>query len=216
MLLSLLTHAATRTRAHPRLRYCWQCRRCDYSSSSTNTPAARRAHAVRAVARERGCQAHKRRRRHPHALRLDEEAHRVGELARRIPSRGRHMAPNQQPQATRVATAAVRRERQQHLRAEPRTVRRCHPHARRGTGQLRTHRHIGRERSVATGNPHTTGNTARVQAGRGLRLTWRGVGSGHSESSGKGMPGTYAVNGSDGSSRLGYGRTIGWQRQLII
>ena len=119
------------------------------------------------------------------------------------------MAPDQQPQASGVATAAVRRERQQHLRAEPRTVRRRHPHARRGTGQLRTHRHIGRERSVATGNPHTTGNTA-----RGLRQTWRGVGRGLS--SGKGMPGTYAVNGSDGSSRLGYGRTIGWQRQLII
>ena len=120
------------------------------------------------------------------------------------------MARDQQPQASGVATAAVRRERQQHLRAEPRTVRRRHPHARRGTGQLRTHRHIGRERSVATGNPHTTGNTARVQAGRGLRLTWRGVGSGHSESSGKGMPGTYAVNGSDGSSR---GRRQ-WERSL--
>ena len=80
------------------------------------------------------------------------------------------------------------------LRAEPRTVRRRHPHARRGTGQLRTHRHIGRERSVATGNPHTTGNTA-----RGLRQTWRGVGRGLS--SGKGMPGTYVVNVSDSSKQ---------------
>ena len=48
-------------------------------------------------------------------------------------------------------------------------------------------------------NPHTTGNTARAQAGRGLRQTWPGVGSGLR--SGKGMPGTYAVNGSDGCSR---------------
>ena len=107
------------------------------------------------------------------------------------------MARNQQPQASGVATAPVRRERQQHLRAEPRTVRRRHPHARKGTGQLRTRKHNGRERSVA--NPHTTGNAARVQAGRGLRQTWRGVGRGLS--SGKGMPGTYVVNVSDSSKQ---------------
>ena len=84
--------------------------------------------------------------------------------------------------------------------------RRTHPHALRGTGQLRTHRHSGRERSVA--NQHTTGNAARAREGRGLRLTWRGVGSGLR--SGKGMPGTYAVNGSGGSSR---GRRQ-WERSL--
>ena len=38
------------------------------------------------------------------------------------------MARNQQPQATGVAIAPVRSERQPYLRAEPRTARRRHPH----------------------------------------------------------------------------------------
>ena len=145
----------------PRLRYDWQYRRCDYSSSSTNTPAARRAHAVRAVARERGCQAHKRRRRHPHALRLDEEAHSVGELARRIPSRGRQ-APTQQPQATGVAphSCGANASSTCVLNLEP-SAAATHPHGGAlAKSPLRTHGHTGRERSTA--NPHTTGNTPRA------------------------------------------------------
>ena len=121
-----------------------------------------------------------------------------------------------QPESTVLLctlAVVVRQQQLQHKHSwAQRAVRREHavgavaPHARRGTGQLRTHRHTRRERSVA--NPHTAGTTARAQAGHGLRQTWPGVGSGLRP--GKGMPGTCAVNGSDGSSR---GRPQ-WERSL--
>ena len=123
-----------------------------------------------------------------------------------------------QPESTVLLctlAVVVRQQQLQHKHSwAQRAVRREHavgavaPHARRGTGQLRTHRHTGRERTVANGCQPTHHGQHSAGAGRAwlaTDLAWGGeraaVGQGDV---------LYAVNGSDVSSR---GRRQ-WERSL--